>query len=269
MTKKDNRPFFVYLPFTSPHVPYFAPGDRQLAKDWDHEGSTGPREDLHQAYREVVEAMDADVGRIHQALRNAGLENDTLIVFTSDNGPVDYGSCAPFRGRKTNLYEGGIREPTIAHWPGHIAAGGHANEPAMSMDLFPTFAAIGHCAVPKDLKLDGVDLSASITQGAPLPKRMLFWERGTGVEMRNFNRRLLAVRDGNWKLVRGKAENPLELYDLVSDPAERHNLASTQPEVVNRLQAAFEKWKADVYSDCPYQIDQFIDQLKTAGIIKK
>ena len=269
MTKNDDRPFFVYLPFTSPHVPYFGPGDRGLAEKWDHEGNDGPREDLHQAYKEVVEAMDAAVGRIHKALHDANLEDNTLIVFTSDNGPVDFGSCVPFRGRKTNSYEGGIREPTIAHWPGHIKAGTRTTETAISMDLLPTFAAIGDCPLPSGLKLDGTDLTELLTNGEPLPHRMLFWERGTGVEMRNFNRRLMAVRDGTWKLVREKAEKPLELYDLQSDPGERHDIAHEHPEVIDRLQKAFEEWKADVYSDCPYKIDELINQLKTSGVIKK
>ncbi|WP_428304307.1 sulfatase-like hydrolase/transferase [Lacipirellula sp.] len=260
----SDQPFFVYLPFTAPHVPYFAPGDRDLA--WDG-NEKGPRSDLHAAYAEVVEALDSAVGRVLQALEEEGLDRHTLVVFTSDNGPVDYGSATPFRGRKTNLYEGGVRVPTIVSWPGVIKPGTQADAPAMSMDLFRTFAVAAEAEVPAELQLDGVDLTPLFSDEGRLPERSLFWERGVGVHMKQFHRRLAAIRRGNWKLVLPGPGKPPELYDLSNDPQERHSIATDHSAVVAEMKAAFDAWRTDVYADCPYDPDELILRLRKAGII--
>src|SRR5690606_25958082 len=126
------------------------------------------------------------LGRITAAIKQAGLQDDTLIIFTSDNGPVDCGSTVPYRGRKTNLYEGGTRVPTIAYWPGTIQPASRSDAPAMTMDLLPTIADVTGCQIPNDLKLDGVSLAPLWLQGKAPESRLLFWERGTGVHMHNF-----------------------------------------------------------------------------------
>ena len=178
MAEKSDRPFFVYLPLTAPHVPYFGPNDKGLA--WDGKDAQGPRQDLHQAYQEIIGAIDGAVGRLEAALQKAGLAENTLVIFTSDNGPVDCGSCTPWRGRKTNLYEGGTRVPAIFNWPGKIEPGRKWPEPAMTMDLLPTFAALAGAKIPPGLKLDGVSLAPLLEGGSSLPPRKLFWERRRG-----------------------------------------------------------------------------------------
>ncbi len=263
MTTKSEQPFFVYLPFTAPHLPYFGPNDKDLA--WDR-NPLGPRTDQHQVYKEVVEGLDAAIRRIVAALRQAGLDKSTLIVFTSDNGPVDCGSCSPHRGRKTNLYEGGTRVPTLFYWPGQIAAGRQTSVPAMSMDLLPTLAAIGEARIPSQLQLDGTSLAPLLQADAALPPRKLFWERGTGVYMEKFDQRNSAVRDGDWKLVQRYGQ-PVELYDLASYPTEEHNVAAAHADKVAELQQAFQDWHADVYADCPYDTAELVSRLKQAGTI--
>ncbi len=261
------KPFFAYLAFTAPHVPYIGPKDRKLANAWDEKNVTGPRTDLHQAYKDVIEGLDAAIGRIDDALTESHLAESTLVVFLSDNGPVDYGSCAPLRGRKTWLYEGGPRVPMIARWPGKIPAGSVTDAPAMTMDLLPTFAALAGCTVPTDRKIDGVDLTRLLLAGEPPAPRLLFWEKPTGVGMAHFDNRRWAVRDGAWKLQQERNGKALELYDLVTDPTEARNVAAQNPDTVARLEAAFRTWRQDVYSECPYDLASVIARLKAKGII--
>lgn len=268
MKQPGAQPFFAYLALTAPHLPYIGPNDREIANAWDEVGDKGPRQDLYQAYKEVVEAMDAAIGRIYEELVKAGLDQNTLIVFTSDNGPVDYGSCSPYRGRKTFLYEGGPRVPFIASWAGRIPAQSTSAEPAITMDLLPTFARLAGCPVPNDRKIDGVDLTALLTEKKEPGPRMLFWEMPIGVEMSKFDNRRWAVRDGKWKLLQERAGKALELYDLESDRTESKNVAAQHPEVVQRLENAFRVWKKDVYADCPYDTDDIMMRLRAKGIIK-
>lgn len=268
ITEKSDQPFFVYLPFTTPHLPYVGPGDREIVNVWDEQGLS-PREDLYQAYKDVVEGMDASIGRIYKTLEKFDLDRNTIVIFTSDNGPVDYGSPGQFRGRKTNLYEAGTRVPTIISWPGKIRSGIKSDQLCMTMDLFPTLAAISGCRIPDTLKLDGTDLSAMLTNGDKLKPRMLFWERPTGVMMDNFDIRRFAVRDGQWKLLQDRTGKPFELYNLATDPGERMNIAENYPERVDKMKSAFEKWKQDVYSDSPWDYDELLIRLEQAGIIKK
>ncbi len=267
ITQSVDQPFFAYLALTTPHLPLLGPNDRELANTWDEKGTSGPRNDLHQAYVDVVEGMDAALGRIFQALEKNHLATNTLVVFTSDNGPADQGSCVPWKGRKTWLYEGGPRVPFIARWPGHIPARSCSDVPAMGMDLFCTFAGLAGAPLPSDRKIDGIDISALLIGGTALNPRMLFWEKPVGVEMSKFGNRRWAVRDGVWKLQKEGDGKALELYNLENDPTESTNIAAQYPEIIHRMKTAFWAWKQDVYSDCPYNIDDVIQRLKEHGII--
>jgi arylsulfatase A len=265
----DTRPAFVYLSFTAPHVPLIGPADRDLANAWDHVSRLGPREDAHRAYTEIIEGLDAAIGLLWQRLKAAGIADNTLIFFATDNGPVDYGSAEPVRGRKTWVYEGGIRSPSFALWPAAIAAGSRSSVPALTMDLLPTFAAIAGARIPSGRQLDGVDLSALLRGEVHcLEPRMLFWEQPIGVHVRHFTNRRWAVRDGDWKLTRERDGKPLELYNLNGDPREKKNVAAIYPEVVSRLEAAYHSWRLDVYADAPYDEAVFIERLQQSGLLQ-
>ena len=269
MKQSDGeKPFFAYLAFTAPHLPYIGPNDEEIANAWNEKGRFGPRQDLYQAYKEIVEGLDAAIGRVHDALVEGGLDQNTLIVFISDNGHVDYGSCSPYRGRKTHLYEGGPRVPFIASWPGYIPEKTISDEPAATMDLLPTFVSMAGCLLPADRKIDGVDLTNLLTENTALQSRRLFWEKPVGVEMSKFNNRRWAVRNGKWKLQQECTGKAPELYDLESDPGELKNIAAQYPEVVQDLETSFNIWKKEVYADCPYDLDEIIQRLKVRGIIK-
>jgi arylsulfatase A-like enzyme/lysophospholipase L1-like esterase len=271
ITDKSDRPFFAYVPFTAPHNPYIGPDDKELANAWDGNEAygPGPREDKHEAYKEVVEGLDSAIGRILDALDKHGLAENTVVIFTSDNGPVGYGSTGPYRGGKSNLYEGGTRVPTIVCWPGKIPAGSKSDQLGMTMDIFPTLAAIGKCEIPDALKIDGVDLTPLLTQGKTLKARMLYWEKPVRVFMEHFRDRRWAVRDGYWSLVKNSPSEPPELYDLETDPGQSHDLADRYPDRVVQMRKAFEGWKKDVYSDSPWDIDEYMLRFDQAGILNK
>ena len=266
MQKNDDAPFFAYVPFTAPHLPYVGPNDKAIADAWDEKGDS-PRSDLYRAYKDVVEGMDKAVGRIIDALKRSDLFENTLILFSSDNGPVDHGSPGGFSGRKTNLFEAGTRVPTIACWQGKIKAGTVCREPAMSMDLFSTICGAANIMVPAQVLADGVDLCPVLTQSKGMERRLLFWERPAGVSMKNFHIRRAAVRDGRWKLLQDRSGTPFRLFDLSADPREEHDLASSMPEKVTQLRSAFEEWKKRVYADAPWDYDEYLDRFEKAGIL--
>ena len=265
--RNQEKPFFIYLPFTAPHLPLWKPGDSLTI--WDG-NKLGPHpDDLESAYRETIEALDSAVGNIIKMLRKTGLDKNTLVFFTSDNGPVDVGSCKPYRGRKTNLYEGGTRVPAIAWWPGKIQPGIVCDELAATMDIFPTLTSIAGIPADPSLKLDGIDITNLFLKDGKLPERMIFWEKPVGVEMSSFQIRREAVRYGKWKLVRDRSGKELELYDLENDTAENTDLSSEYPDKVKELSQAFMKWKAEVYADSPVSLDEMINTLEENGTIKK
>jgi arylsulfatase A-like enzyme len=270
MTKTgDERPFFVYLSFTAPHVPLIGPNDRELANAWDHRGRMGPREDLHRAYKETIEGLDAAIGGIWDQLKASGLDGNTLVFFATDNGPVDYGSAEPLRGRKTWLYEGGTRSPSFVVWRDQIPAGSLSEVPGLTMDLLPTFATLAGANVPKDRTIDGVDLTPLwLGEASCIDERLLFWEMPIGVHIRSFTNRRWAVRDGDWKLLKERDGRPLELYNLDGDPRELQNVAEIYPNVVERLEKAFWDWRKDVYADAPYDEQQFIKRIKKHGLME-
>ena len=243
-------PFFVYLAHTMPHVPIFASG-RFRGRS---------RQGL---YGDVIEEIDDSVGQVLAALRRLGLERDTLVIFASDNGPwLSYGdhagSAGPLREGKGTAFEGGVRVPFVARWPGRIPAGSVAREPAMTIDVLPTIARLVGAPLPP-LPIDGLDVSPLLLgePGARSPHEALYLYYGT---------QLRALRSGRYKLVLphksqtldGKAgtggipgkykqvDVPLALYDLVADVGETTDVAAEHPDVVARLQALAEKAREDL-----------------------
>ena len=237
--RETPRPFFIYLAYTMPHVPL-------------HASAAFRGKSRAGLYGDVVEEIDASVGRIVAALRQAGADRNTLIVFTSDNGPWqsipkahiangmhawDGGSAGPFRGAKFSTYEGGFRVPAVVRWPARIPAGRTSSELATTMDLYTTFLRAAGAAVPNDRPIDGHDLLPMLAGRAPSPTKELFYMYNDSVE---------AVRDARYKLrltnrgkagaAPGAAPTP-ELYDLDVDPSEKYDVSAEHPDVVERLRA--------------------------------
>jgi arylsulfatase A len=220
-----EKPFFLYLPHTMPHIPLFVSDPFYF-------------EDVKRAYTTTIEQIDFSIGRIFAALKEAGLDERTLVVFTSDNGPwlakKHHAGCAlPLRDGKFSTYEGGMREPCIMRWPGRIPAGTVCGQVCGTIDLLPTFARLAGAKVPSDRVIDGKDIWTLMagTPGATSPHEAYFYYRGT---------RLEAVRSGKWKLRRVKKIT--ELYDLEADIGEKNNLANTHPQIVQGLTRTMEEF---------------------------
>lgn len=232
--KHREEPFFLYIPHEAPHAPFQGrddPGYRFPGEDFSY---YGPVADKDAAYREMVEVMDEGIGTVLATLEKYQLEQNTLVVFVSDNGAEqNYGDNGKLRGWKTNLFEGGIRVPGIAWWPGQIEAAS-SDVPVMSFDWMPTFLNLAHTKPPDTLALDGLDLSAFLLHQEPLPDRSLFWRY----------RDQKAVRDGKWKLLVDEKQGKL-LFDLQTDPQESENLAGQQPAVLERLSDQLQDWERE------------------------
>lgn len=249
MTDNREKPFFLLFATPVPHLALQVPDDSlrdytSVIADTPYDGKKGylshptPRA----AYAAMVTRMDRDVGHILARLRELGLEDNTLVIFTSDNGPSYTGgtdsayfhSAADLRGLKGQLYEGGIRVPLIVSWPGKTPRGAVTRAVAASWDLFPTLssaAGIDSAALPSNL--DGIDLSPVLFADAALPPRdHLYWENASGAGWQ-------AVRSGDFKAVRRNAgkspDAPIELYNLAMDPSESSNIARLHPDIVRRM----------------------------------
>ncbi len=246
---RENRehPFFLYLPYTLPHADSELSrdtGDGFVVKDY---GPYAQRDwgSADRGYAAMVSRLDADVGRILAELRTLGLDESTLVLFASDNGPSDEGlhkatffqsagkvNGVPLKGRKSDLYEGGIRVPAIARWPGTVAAGSINATPWAFMDLLPTFSELAGAPAPEGL--DGASITPLLRGGSLPPSRSLYWEMPT-------KRSQQAIRKGDWKAMRVGAGTTPELYDLAIDPGEQHNLAAAQPVRLRELTQAMDR----------------------------
>ena len=236
LKRHKDEAFCLYLPHEAPHSPY------QGRNDWPERlpaGETGRKlqgDDIRRAYREMVEIMDQSVGHIVETVRQLGLEQNTLIVFCSDNGANRNGANGPLRGFKGSLWEGGHRVPALAYWPSHIKPATTCDQTVLSMDLFPTLVSVAGGVVPTELKLDGANLQALLTKGQTLPERTLFWAY----------RKQTATRNGPWKLL--VQDDAVRLFNLDSDLGERTDLAAQHPDLVASLQAELAAWKREVSS---------------------
>jgi len=224
-----DKPFFLYLPHTMPHVPLFVSDEFYV-------------EDIQKAYKATIEQIDSAIGRVLGAIKDAGVDRNTLVVFTSDNGPwldkKHHAGCAlPLRDGKFSTYEGGMREPCIMRWPAKIPAGRVCSELCGTIDLLPTFARLAGAEMPADRVIDGRDIWPLMEgrPGAGSPHEAYFYYRGNNIE---------AVRSGKWKLRRVKKNT--ELYDLEADVSEKINLADKHPEIVKRLAALMEEFDLEL-----------------------
>eukprot|EP00903_Cladosiphon_okamuranus_P003635 g3633.t1 len=231
VTENKDKPFFLYLPHSMPHVPLFVPED---AYDPDPKN----------AYKCVIEHLDAEVGRLLENLRELGISENTYVIFTSDNGGASHfknhgGSNLPLRGGKASTFEGGQRVPCIMWAPGHIPAGSVSDEFFSSMDLLPSIISLTGGELPEGTIIDGMDLSSTIT-GEPAAKReeMIYYtSKG----------QLQGLRSGKWKLLLPmKAKDELSLFNLDEDSSESNNLAKQHPEKIATLTARMNQLDAEI-----------------------
>lgn len=243
---KPDQPFFLYLAYTIPHFDLDVPEDSMApyAGKWEEPnlpmGAYLPQSKPRAAYAGMISRMDRDIGRLLALLKQRGLDDDTLVIFTSDNGPtllkgldVKFFNCAgPFRGLKEDLYEGGIRVPFIARWPGHINPNTTTDLPAAFYDILPSLADLTGAQAPA--KTDGLTLLPTLLNhpNDQKPHDFFYWEFSSKTGSQ-------AVRLGDFKGVRLDVKKnpnaPIALYDLKTDIAESTDIAEKRPDVVKRI----------------------------------
>jgi arylsulfatase A-like enzyme len=225
-----NRPFFLYLAYNAPHTPL------QAARA-DYEALSDIEDHTERVYGAMILALDRGVGRVMQALRDNGLDENTLVIFTSDNGGAWYVGLPninrPYRGWKATFFEGGIRTPFFARWPGRLPAGTRVEGPVMHVDIFATAAAAA--GAPASSQIDGVNLLPLLSgETRARPHDALFWRSGP----------YRVVRAGDWKLQVSETPNRTWLFNLREDPTEQHELSAQYPERVAELRAMIEAQNA-------------------------
>ena len=242
-----SSPQFLSLHFTAPHWPWEGREDAEVAKHLDNtrhkEGGSLAK------YRELVEAMDQNIGRVLAALERTGRARNAIVVFTSDNGGERFSDTWPFTGQKGEVLEGGIRVPILARWPGRIPAGSHSDQVMASMDFLPTLLSMAGGDVAKAGTFDGMDLSAQLTGRArSLPRRLHWRFKGNGQA---------AIRDGDWKYV--KLGGKEHLFNVVEDARERADLLKVEPVRVAELRRQWDAWNAQML---PYRVDGFSEDVR-------
>ena len=245
--QEPDKPWLLSLHFTAAHWPWEAPDEKgraeseRIAAQEPGQGHSGI---LHydggdmETYAGMVKSLDANIGRVLEHLASLGMEEDTVVVFTSDNGGERFSHNWPFTGIKTELLEGGIRVPFIVKWPGVTEAGSTNTTPVLSMDFLPTFVAAAGGAPHPDFAPDGMDL-APVLRGEETPERTLFW--------RFWNKDQKAARRGQYKYL--KINDNEYLFDIIADPLERGNLKDRMPDLFEELKAAHDAWNADMLTD--------------------
>jgi arylsulfatase A len=242
ITANRDRPFFCYVPHNNPHIPLAA---RQALVD--KYGKT-----FYPTYAAMIETLDDAVGRLVRTIHQLGLADNTIVIFTSDNGglhsPEPAGVPAthntPYRAGKGFLYEGGLREPLIIRWPGVIRPGSMVDTPVVLTDLVPTLLEAAGIDVAKTVgPLDGTSI-LGLLKGGSLPERPLFWHFPNYTNQGG--RPAGAMRQGNWKLVEQFEDGALELYDLASDIGEARNVAAEQGERASAMQRELAAWRTRV-----------------------
>jgi len=263
LRRHRDQPFFLYLPHFAVHSPHQAKPD-QMARFQNKPPAGGQRSPV---YAGMIASLDASVGRIVATLDELGLTDQTLVIFSSDNGgvggyrraglPTNEGITdnAPLHGGKGMLYEGGVRVPFIFRWPGRIHRGRVCQEPIISVDLFPTLIALAGAPPPRDQPLDGVDLLPLLREEVTkLPRAALFWHfpgyLGSGPHIWRTTP-AGAIRRGDYKLIEFFEDGRRELYDVRQDVGEQHDVARQRRELAQALHAQLEAWRVAVQAPMP------------------
>ena len=256
--KNRNRPFFMYLAHWGVHTPL------QASRE-DYDALPQIKDHRRRVYAAMVRSIDRSVGRVLQTLRDEGLDGNTIVVFSSDNGAPGYIGLPevnqPYRGWKLTQFEGGLRVPYVAKWPGRIAAGTQYKPAVSNIDILPTVLAAAGGTLPADRPIDGVNLLPYLGKdGAVQSPRALFWRDGP----------MRTIQEQGWKLTVAQRPRKDWLFDLNTDPTEKNNLAATQPEKVARMKAALEAHHAAMpaplwpsFIELPIAIDKTLDQKMT------
>ncbi len=233
---KSGRPFLMSLHFNAPHWPWEAPGDEaesnRLLRSggglFDFDGGT------QKTYRRMIQEMDLQIGRVLEALRTNNLAENTIVIFTSDNGGERFADTWPFTGRKTELLEGGLRIPAIVSWPARIPLGRTTDQVAISMDWMPTLLAAAGASSDPGFPSDGISLLPVLTENAAPVSRKLFWRYKANAQR--------AARDGDYKYLK-ILENTF-LFNVIEDPMERANLKERHRDIYDRIIAEWFEWNA-------------------------
>ena len=234
-----KKPFLLSLHFNAPHWPWEGPGDeaeslriRALA---DFDGGS------LETYGRMVQELDIQVGRVLDELQAAGVAENTIVIFTSDNGGERFSDTWPFTGKKTDLLEGGLRIPALVRWPGHIRAGARIEQVAITMDWLPTLLAAAGTQSDPAYPPDGMSLLPWLTGNSAPISRKLFWRYKNNAQQ--------AMRDGDMKWL--KIQDNTFLFNVVADPLERANLKERQPDVYRRMVNDYETWNATMLPEDP------------------
>jgi arylsulfatase A-like enzyme len=237
-----DQPFFLSLHFTAPHWPWEGREDEALARkignSFHYDGGSLAK------FREMVEAMDQNVAKVLAALERSGKADNTIVVFTSDNGGERFSDTWPYIGRKGEVLEGGIRVPLLLRWPGKIKAGGSIAQVMSSMDFLPTLLSLAGGDPAKAGRFDGIDLSPQLLGKAAPVERTMFWRMKADTQA--------AVRQGSWKYVGiGGKEY---LFDLAADARESANAAAANPAKLTELKSLWDEWNRQML---PYPLGSF------------
>lgn len=266
IAENKDGPFFIYLCHWDVHTPIRARKEvvdkykqklasRQWSKDWNP------------TYAAMIEAVDISVGRVRKALEDHGVADNTLLVFTSDNGGASGSTwCEPLKGAKGAFYEGGIRVPLCMSWPNVIASGSTCDTPVTGVDYLPTFAEIAGAPLPNSQPVDGVSVLPLIQGSDALTDRAVYWHYPLYLQGGSYAQVIpihgtdrmywratpcSVIRKGDWKLMQFFESNKLELYNIKQDVSEAHDLAAEQPEIVAELLKDLQRWQDETKAAIP------------------
>jgi len=252
--RNHDKPFYVNVWSLVPHATLH-PTDEQM-KPYERFAPRGvPYKGAKQIYYASVSDLDRQIGRLVRRIDELGLRSNTIIAFSSDNGPEDFdirnavhsgiGDTGPFRGRKRSIYEGGVRVPFIVRWPGHIPSGTVDNTTVIAgVDWLPTICSLAGVRLPGDLNPDGQDMSSALLGRPRQRAKPLMWEwrfRIFGDMVHKCP--MLAIREGKWKLLMNPDHTRVELYNIPNNPTELDNVADQYPDVVNELSRKVLEWQ--------------------------